>query len=128
MAASIVDQVLAELRPEGDGTRAVTCEELEKHLGLRHQTVSSALCTLRQNGKAYVAERVQNPETQRRVNAYRLVEDLGAAKVIDPHCGRGEAGVVRREDVVAYLARVSDDDWDEILREAAVRAGEVAGQ
>jgi hypothetical protein len=91
-------------------------------LDAKHQSISAFLYALRHEGIVYVSERRTN-KNNIIVNAYRLVVDLAAAKVIDVKCGRENAPTDTRTAVVAYLAACSEEEWDSILHEAAALAG-----
>ena len=102
----------------------LTCYDLEQSLDLAHQTASAILTRLRRyEGLIFSTHTRRHPEKgNRRWNVYRPA--YAGCRSLDKKCGDGgpNASRVTREDVVAYLAAVTDDEWDSILKEAARRS------
>ena len=121
---TIREKILEVLRASRESK---TTDELVDLVNSRGRTVSARMAELRRDGLVYVANH-RKSKTGTAAKAWLAVGDgpvaTSHAQSVDPYCGHPLPPNVSRASVVAYLATVSEEEWNAILTEAACAAAE----
>ena len=113
---------------KASGKNGVTCFEIERILSMKHETASGRIWDLRTKRALIFAEGTRkNPDSGRRCEVLRVVDDLEYAKSVDPRCGNDKNRTLYADVKVVGIDEETGSEEPVTLYEFECE-GEKAGQ